>query len=175
MNRLTSMAFALVLAGTAQAEAPLMSALFVDHAVLQRDRPIDVYGRANAGEEVSVSLGNATAQAKANAQGIWSVTLPAMSAGGPFTLTSRTAARSQTANDVLIGDVWLCSGQSNMEWPVRTTLDAGAEVALSTNDRIRHVTVARAISAAPRTDLDAPLEWQVAGPATTEHFSATCF
>jgi sialate O-acetylesterase len=152
-----------------------MSALFVDHAVLQRDRPIAVYGRANSGEEVSVELAGAVVRTKADAQGMWSLTLPAMSAGGPFTLTARSASRSQTANDVLIGDVWLCSGQSNMEWPVRMTLDAGNEVALSSNDRIRHVTVARATSDAPRMDFDAPLVWQVAGPATTENFSATCF
>ena len=99
-----------------------------------------------------------------------------MPAGGPHTLTrAHRDANTQTANDVLVGDVWLCSGQSNMEWPVRNTLDAGSEVALSANDRIRHVTIARATSAAPRTDFDAPLEWKVAGPATTEHFSAVCY
>ena len=62
-----------------------------------------------------------------------------------------------------------------MEWPVRNTLDAESEVALSANDRIRQVTIARANSAAPRTDFDAPLEWRVAGPTTTEHFSAVCY
>ena len=101
---------------------------------------------------------------KADAKGVWSLTLPAMPAGGPFTLGARTASKTQTANDVLVGDVWLCSGQSNMEWPVRNTLDAGSEVALSANERIRQVTIARATSAAPRTDFDAPLEWKVAGP-----------
>ncbi len=162
-------------AGAARAEAPLMSGLFVDHAVLQRDRPINVFGRAAAGEEVTVSLAGASASAKADARGAWSLTLPAMIAGGPHTLTARSASRTQTANDVLVGDVWLCSGQSNMEWAVRNTLDAGSEVALSANDRIRQVTIARAISAAPRTDFDQALEWKVAGPTTTEHFSATCY
>ena len=152
-----------------------MSGLFVDHAMLQRDRPIKVYGHAGSGEEVTVSLASASAKAKADAQGAWSLTLPAMTAGGPFTLTARAASKTQTANDVLVGDVWLCSGQSNMEWPVRNTLDAGSEVALSANDRIRQVTIARANSAAPRTDFDAPLEWQAAGPTTTEHFSAACY
>ena len=69
-----------------------------------------------------------------------------------------------------VGDVWLCSGQSNMEWPVRMTLDAHSEVALSANDRIRQVTIARATSAAPRTDFDQVLEWKVAGPTTTGAF-----
>ena len=177
--RLACVSYALVAFGftinTSYAEAPLMSALFVDHAVLQRDRPISVYGQAAAGEEVAVSLAGATASAKADARGTWSLTLPAMAAGGPHTLTAHAGAKTQTANDVLIGDVWLCSGQSNMEWAVRNTLDAGSEVALSANDRIRQVTVARATSAAPRTDFDSPLEWKVAGPTTTEHFSAVCY
>jgi sialate O-acetylesterase len=161
--------------GTAHAQAPLMSALFVDHAVLQRDRPIQVYGQAAPGQDVTVSIAGVSASAKAQASGTWSLTLPAMPAGGPHTLVARAGTTTQTANDVLVGDVWLCSGQSNMEWPVRQALDAGSEVALSANDRIRHVTIARAISAAPRKDFNAPLEWKVAGPATTEHFSATCY
>lgn len=156
----------------ASAEEPLMSGLFVDHAVLQRDRPINVYGRAAAGEQVSVTLATASASAVADAKGAWSAKLPAMGAGGPFTLTARAGSKTQTANDVLIGDVWLCSGQSNMEWPVRMTLDAGSEVALSANDRIRHVTITRANSAAPRADFDAPLAWKIAGPGTTGDFSA---
>jgi sialate O-acetylesterase len=173
-----SLVFAMFLvaaSGVAGAETPLMSGLFVDHAVLQRDRPINVYGHAAAGEEVAVSLASVSAQATADAKGSWSLTLPARPSGGPFTLTARAGSKTQTANDVLIGDVWLCSGQSNMEWPVRNTLDAGSEVALSANDRIRQVTIARANSAAPRTDFDAPLEWRAAGPATTEHFSAVCY
>ncbi|HEY6123105.1 MAG TPA: sialate O-acetylesterase, partial [Steroidobacteraceae bacterium] len=173
--RLAWTMIALSVTGLAQAEAPLMSGLFVDHAVLQRDRPINVYGQAAPGEEVSVTLAGATAAAKADAQGAWSLTLAAMPAGGPHTLTARTASRVQTANDVLLGDVWLCSGQSNMEWPVRMSLDAYNEAALSANDRIRHVTIARATSAAPRQDFDQVLEWRIAGPATTEHFSATCY
>jgi sialate O-acetylesterase len=157
------------------AEESLLSGLFVDHAVLQRDRPLSVYGRASAGEEVSVSIAGASASAKADAKGAWLLTLPAMAAGGPHTLVARAGAKTQTASDILIGDVWLCSGQSNMEWPVRNTLDAESEVALSANDRIRQVTIARANSAAPRTDFDAPLEWRIAGPTTTEHFSAVCY
>src|SRR6187401_1799800 len=166
---------ALGFAAAASAEARLMSGLFVDHAILQRERPVNVFGHAKAGDEVTVSLAGASASAKADAQGAWSLTLPAMSAGGPHTLTATSGGLTQAANDILVGDVWLCSGQSNMEWAVRNTLDAGSEVALSANDRIRQVTIARANSAAPRTDFDQVLEWKAASPATTEHFSATCF
>jgi len=171
------LAFGMVVfpACAAHAEAPLMSGLFVDHAVLQRDRPVNVFGRAAVGEVVTVELAGATAVATADAKGAWAATLPAMSAGGPHTLKSRAGARTQVANDILVGDVWLCSGQSNMEWPVRNTLDAWSEAALSANDRIRQVTIARAASAAPRSDFDQALEWKIAGPTTTEHFSATCY
>jgi len=162
-------------AGHAQADEPLLGALFADHAVLQRDRPLNVYGQAPAGAEVSVTIAGASASAKADAKGAWSATLPAMAAGGPHTLVARSGASTQSVSDVLVGDVWLCSGQSNMEWPVRSTLDAWSEAQLSANDRIRHVTIARAHSAAPRKDFDAPLEWKAAGPTTTEHFSATCY
>jgi sialate O-acetylesterase len=161
--------------GAAQAETPLMDALFVDHAVLQRDRPIDVYGHAAAGEEVTVALGEARARARADAQGRWNARLPAVAAGGPLALTASTGSRSQTANDVLVGDVWLCSGQSNMEFAVRSTHDAYNEAALSANARIRSLTVPRASSARPLEHFDTPLEWKVAAPGNTEHFSAVCY
>jgi sialate O-acetylesterase len=90
-------------------------------------------------------------------------------------LTARAGTRTQSVNDVLVGDVWLCSGQSNMEWPVRSTHDAWNEAALSANSRIRHVTIPRVSSAAPRPGFDAALEWTVAAPGNTEHFSAVCY
>ena len=161
--------------GQAQSGAPLMDALFVDHAVLQRDRPIDVYGRAAAGEPVTVTLGDAGADTRADASGRWTAQLPPRRAGGPYTLTARSGSRSQTANDILIGDVWLCSGQSNMEFAVRNTHDAYNEAALSANPRIRSVTIPRGSSAAPREGFDTALEWKLAAPGNTEHFSAVCY
>jgi sialate O-acetylesterase len=164
-----------VCASMAQADTPLLDALFVEHAVLQRDRPIDVSGRAQPGDEVSVTLAGASASGRADDAGRWAVRLPAQVAGGPHALTARAGTRTQSVNDVLIGDVWLCSGQSNMEWPVRSTHDAYNEAALSANPRIRHVTIPRVTSAAARTGFDSALEWKVAGPGNTEHFSAVCY
>jgi sialate O-acetylesterase len=157
------------------ADAPLMARIFANHVVLQRDRPIDVWGQAKPGEEVTVTLSGATRITRANASGHWRLAMPELPAGGPHTLTARTATRLQNADDVLVGDVWLCSGQSNMEWAVRNTLNADAEVALSANDSIRHVTIERSPSVAPRADFDAPIEWKIAGPSTTLHFSAVCY
>src|SRR5688572_10418303 len=155
--------------------APLMARIFANHVVLQRDRPIDIWGQAKPGEEVIVTLSGATRSARADANGRWQLKMPELPAGGPHTLTARTATRLQNADDVLVGDVWLCSGQSNMEWPVRLALNADSEVAHSANDSIRHVKIPNQASVAPRADFDAPLEWQVAGPGTTQHFSAVCY
>jgi sialate O-acetylesterase len=173
--RLAWAGLAATMLNSAHAEARLLDPLFSDHAVLQRDRPLEVWGRAPAGDTITVTLGTATQTARADAQGRWALKLPALPAGGPFTLSARTDTAADNATDVMIGDVWLCSGQSNMEWAVRNTLNAGAEVASSANERIRQLTIVRNNSAAPLAQFAAPLEWRVAGPATTEHFSAACY
>ena len=169
-------AVAILTAGTVHAaDEPLMSGIFTDHAILQRDRPIDIWGRATAGEEVTVTLSGATRRARADANGDWAVSMPELPAGGPHTLTARTAARIQNADDVLVGDVWLCSGQSNMETPVRASLNSRAEIAASANGNIRQVTLAKSSSLAPRAAFEKPLAWKLAAPETTGDFSATCY
>ncbi len=157
------------------ASAPLLDALFSDHVVLQRDRPMDIRGNAAAGEEVVVTMSGATVKTRADAQGRWNIQFPEMPAGGPHTLTARTAGRMQNVHDVLIGDVWLCSGQSNMVWSVRASLDSRAEIAGSANDGIRMLTIANAASAVPIGAFQGPLEWKVANPENTGNFSAACY
>jgi sialate O-acetylesterase len=150
--------------------------LFQDHAVLQRDRPIVVWGRAASGEGVSVSLGAATATTRADPSGQWSVQLPAMSAGGPFVLSAQGSAGVQQAvRDVLVGDVFLCSGQSNMELPVRRAGDTDSEIRDSRNDTIRMLTVEHASSLTVQTEFTGPLAWQSAAPETVPAWSAACF
>ena len=162
-------------AGHAQS-LTLMSGLFQDHAVLQRERPIEVWGNAASGETVTVSLDTASAGARADGTGRWSVTLPAMSAGGPFVLKARGSSGSeQSANDVLVGDVFLCSGQSNMELPVRRSGDTDSEIRNSGNERIRMLTVQHSASPTPLTTFHDPVQWQSAAPATVPEWSATCF
>ena len=92
----------------------LLHPMFQDHAVLQRDQPIRVYGNAASGTNVSVTLGAGTASAAADSSGHWTATLPAMPAGGPYTLTATSGGKTETASDVLVGDVFFCTGQSNM-------------------------------------------------------------
>jgi sialate O-acetylesterase len=162
-------------AGQAPAQA-LLDALFQDHAVLQRDRPIEVWGYAAGGETVTVSLADSSATAHADATGHWSAVLPARDAGGPYILTARgSSGARQAANDVLVGDVFLCSGQSNMELPVKRTGDTDAEIRNSTNDTIRMLTVKHASRTTPASELADPVAWQSAAPATVPDWSATCF
>jgi len=154
----------------------LLDALFQEHAVLQRDKPITIWGDAAAGEGVTVTLAGASAHTSADASGRWSAVLPAMSAGGPFVLSAQSASgMRQAAGDVLVGDVFLCSGQSNMEMAVERAGNSFDEIATSANDSIRMLTVAHSVSAAPLAQFDHPVSWQVAGPHTVGAWSATCF
>ena len=161
---------------TAAAGAELkLPALFTDHAVLQRDRPIHVWGEAPAGATVQLTLGAATVTTQASASGAWQAALPAQAAGGPHALVVRSGERELRVNDVLIGDVWLCTGQSNMVWNVRASLNGRAEIAASANNGIRQVNIPTASSTSPRVGFDKPLEWKIASPETTGDFSASCY
>ena len=94
--------------------------IFSSHMVLQRERPIVISGIADPGTEVQVEFAGNTRTAAADANSEWSVTFPAMAAGGPHTMEIRGAddVQPQVFDDILIGEVWMCSGQSNMEMPV---------------------------------------------------------
>jgi sialate O-acetylesterase len=162
-------------ANVTSAEAPLMDALFTSHAVLQRDRPVDIWGHANPGEKVTVMLSDVTREALADAAGHWAVAMPALPAGGPYTLSARSESQQQSVDDVLMGDVFLCSGQSNMELQVRASLNSRAEIMASANNRLRQLTVPRGSSTTQRDSFDKPLTWKIAAPETTGDFSATCY
>ena len=159
----------------AQQQAPLLHALFQDHAVLQRDQPNRVWGVAAPGETVTVELAGKGASARAGGDGRWQAQLPAMKAGGPHTLIARTAAAKQSVADVMVGDVWLCSGQSNMELQVWRTLDARAEIAGAGNDRIRLLAVPQSGSVEPQATFSSPVQWRPVDPESVRDFSAACY
>src|SRR5688572_4427253 len=96
----------------AVAQEALLGAPFQDHAVVQRDRPIAVWGAAQPGERVSVSMNGRTVRARADRTGAWRANLPALAAGGPHVIEARAGDAVQRISDVLVGDVFLCSGQS---------------------------------------------------------------
>ncbi|MEN2790657.1 sialate O-acetylesterase [Sphingomonas oligophenolica] len=158
------------------AEAPLLHPMFQDHAVLQRGTPIPVYGSAAAGTAVTVTLGDARVTAKADKDGHWHASLPAMPAGGPYILEAH--ARSgfdQRVEDVLVGDVFLCAGQSNMQLSVRAAGNAQVEMRAATDGQIRQLLVATKESVTPLDSFATPVSWTVASPDTVGNFSASCF
>ena len=161
----------------AEAPRPLLDAMFQDHAVLQRDRPIPVWGDAKApGDEITISFGEGRARVRTDGAGHWRSMLPAMPAGGPYSLqASAQSGASQLVSDVLVGDVWLCSGQSNMELPVSGSLNAAQEIAGSAHPLIRVLTVSHASSPVPLDHFSAPVAWHTAEPAVIRDFSAACY
>ncbi|WP_395623742.1 sialate O-acetylesterase [Sphingomonas daechungensis] len=155
--------------------APQFSSLFSDHAVLQRNRPIAVWGMAAPGEKLSVSIAGVARSATADAKGNWRVELPAMKAGGPFELSASSASGRVTASDILVGDVWLCSGQSNMELPVSRGLDSWNQTQSANDPELRVVTIPHVSGSAVKATIDAPIKWQAITPQTVGDFSAACY
>lgn len=173
MKRLNHLVAAAVLSLTPAAWADVrLPSVFSDHMVLQQEKSAAVWGWADAGEEVTVTLDKATASTKAGANGKWSVKLPPVPVGGPYTLNVK-GKNAVTVNDVLVGEVWLCSGQSNMAMQVSRSNDFPKEKAAATNNLIRVYTVARNPQRAPVDD--APGSWVVCSPEKVGQFSATAY
>lgn len=114
-----------------------LSELYSDNMVLQRDAPLTIQGKANAGDKIVVKLAGQQATAKAADNGRWAVTLRPLKAGGPYTLTVAGQKQKLVYTDVLIGEVWLCSGQSNMEFMVKQTVTAKSILQQADNNLIR--------------------------------------
>ncbi|MEN9573556.1 MAG: hypothetical protein RL514_1411 [Verrucomicrobiota bacterium] len=168
---LVTPAFLLFLAAAAPAEVKL-PAIFGDHMVLQRDTAVPVWGTAAPGEEVTVSIAGQTATAKAGADGKWFVKLTKLAAAGPHTLTVK-GANTLTFSDVLVGEVWLGSGQSNMAMTVNRAKDYEAEQAAAKFPQIRMFT--EASSAANSAQSEGKGKWVVCAPESVGGFSATAY
>lgn len=152
----------------ALAEVALPS-IFSDHMVLQRDEALPVWGFANPGEAVKVALADQTLDTVADDAGKWRVSLEPMPAGGPYTLTV-TGANTVTLQDVYVGEVWLCSGQSNMQWTVANSANAQQEIADAQWPKIRMYTARHTTAAEPQRDVAG--HWDVCSPETVGEFSA---
>jgi sialate O-acetylesterase len=137
--------------------------VFSSHMVLQQEMPLVIWGWAQPNETVTVTLASASAQTQANERGEWKLTLPAMKAGGPFTLKV-TGSSSVQFDDVMIGEVWLCSGQSNMEMGIGAARDGEKEIAAANYPGIRILMVAKKWDPMPQTNIDG--EWKVCSPKT---------
>jgi sialate O-acetylesterase len=149
-------------AGTLRAEVRLPR-VFGSHMVFQQDKPLVVWGWAQPNETVAVELASEKVQATANEKGEWRATLPAMKAGGPYTLTV-SGSSTVKFDDIMIGEVWLCSGQSNMEMGMGMIQNSKEEIARATNANIRLLLVKRNFTPVPQTDIDG--EWKICSPQT---------
>ncbi len=145
--------------------------LFTDHAVLQQGRTLPVWGWAADGEKVTVKLAGQEASTEAK-DGKWRVDLEPLAAGGPHQLTIE-GKNKVVVDDVLVGEVWVASGQSNMEWGLEATDGADKAIAGATDGKIRFFTVPKRSSAEPEANVDA--HWVVCSPETAKHFSAVAY
>jgi sialate O-acetylesterase len=141
--------------------------------VLQQDRPIHIWGKADRGEKITVMLADKARSALSDARGNWSVLLPAMRAGGPFTVVV-DGKKTTVLKDVMIGEVWVASGQSNMTFALSDSEGAAEELPKADSPQIRLYTVPRKVSLDAQSDtLNAA--WQICSPETAKQFSAVAY
>lgn len=163
------LALLLALVGELRADVRLPG-FFGDHMVLQQKMPLRIWGWAESGESVTVALGENVATTKADDDGRWQVKLAPVTANKtPMTLNVSGNNRIEI-DDVLIGEVWLCSGQSNMEWPVSRSSNAEQEIASASHPMIRHIKIAHRASPMPLDDVSS--QWQLCSPETVAEFTA---
>jgi sialate O-acetylesterase len=146
-----------------------LPAIFTDHMVLQQGQKNRVWGSADPGEDVIITIAGQRQTAKANEKGKWQVTLDALPVGGPHTL-SITGKNKLAVEDVLVGEVWICSGQSNMQWEVRQANDGDLEAKTAKYPKIRLISVPQVGTQEPQDDFRG--KWEVCTPETAATFSA---
>lgn len=148
-----------------------LPAIFGDHMVLQSNMPVPIWGWAASGEEVAVIVKEKLSRVtKAASDGRWMVKLPPQPPGGPYELIVRTRNETIRFVDVLFGEVWICSGQSNMEWPVQWAQNAQQEIATANFPQIRFFIVEKAVALEPQSDCKG--RWVVCSAETIGGFSA---
>ncbi len=157
-------------AGRAALAEVKLPKVFASHMVLQRDMPLTVWGWDQPNQAVTVEVAGQKATAKASDRGEWKAKLPALKAGGPFAMTV-TGSSTVKLDDVLVGEVWLCSGQSNMEQGIGMCLNSEAEIAAADHPQIRLLMVDNRFTPRPMDDIEAnPAAgvgvWKVCSPKT---------
>ncbi|WP_372753261.1 sialate O-acetylesterase [Labilibaculum sp.] len=144
-----------------------LASLFQEHMVLQRDMPLSIWGEAKPNASVFIQLASDSTRVTSNAEGMWKATLPAQKAGGPFTFSVRSASESHVFNDVMIGEVWICSGQSNMFMGYQQIPELKALDSLAQN--IRSFRVKNTVAFSEQKYLDG--SWQLKNPPSAVAFS----
>lgn len=156
----------------AQAEVKI-PAVIGSHMVLQREKPLPIWGWAAPGEKVTVTLGDNSASATTDGDGKWQVKLPAMKSGGGSLTMKIAGTNTIELTDILIGEVWIGSGQSNMQWNVKQSADPEKEIAAGNYPKLRLFFVPLVPSGTPAPDVNS--KWNVCTPETVGDFSAVCY
>lgn len=151
---------------------PALPALFTDHMVLQRNQQVRVWGLADAGEAISISLNGKAATTTTASDGHWKTTLPSMEAGGPFTLVIR-GKKTVAIHDVMVGEVWIASGQSNMNYALAGSVGAAVELQQADRPEIRLFKVPLHSSLEPQRSISTA--WTLCTPETARNFSAVAY
>lgn len=151
--------------------------IFSDNMVLQRDKPIKLWGSADKNEVIEINFNNQTKKAKADKSGAWSVTLEALPFGGSYSLKIKGRDNTISLQNILIGDVWLCSGQSNMEMPIHgdwaSVNDYQKEMDEANHPLIRAFNINKSMNSEPQKDLEG--SWTVCSPQTVSNYSAVAY
>ncbi|OYV84621.1 MAG: sialate O-acetylesterase, partial [Planctomycetia bacterium 21-64-5] len=163
-----AVAVSLSLPSLAAADVKL-PAIFGSHMVLQQGQKDRVWGTADPDEEVTVEIADQKQTAKAGQDGKWSVTLEPLAVGGPHQM--KVKGRNEIVfDDVLVGEVWICSGQSNMQWEVGNANDPDLETPTAKFPKIRLISVPQVGTQEPQSDFRG--QWEVCTPESARHFSA---
>ena len=171
MLAVTFIVFMFFAQSVAQAQFQLPQ-LFSNGVVLQRDLPIPVWGTAESGADVIVTLNGVSGSTQVATDGTWRIDLPAMNAGGPYTMTVTSGIQSDTFTDIYIGDVWLASGQSNMEWTINQLPNASDIITTANYQQIRQFKVPKSLSNEPSDRLPAGSSWTPATSNFVGNFTA---
>jgi sialate O-acetylesterase len=172
-SRLFQVLFLLCILTNSAFANPSVPHLFSDHMVFERNVPIPVWGSADPGENIRVTLGDATRETVAGSDRRWSLALPGMPAGGPFLLEIR-GKRTLEIKDVMIGEVWVASGQSNMTYALANAATAARTLPKANDPGLRFFTVPKRVSLTPQPDT-LPAAWEICSTDTAKKFSAVAY
>ncbi|MFI5194557.1 MAG: sialate O-acetylesterase [Chitinophagales bacterium] len=147
-----------------------LAKIFGDHMVLQRSQPVLIWGWSSPNEKISVRMNKQVKEGKADKNGKWGVNLDPQPAGGPYDLTV-AGKDSLVVHDVLVGEVWICSGQSNMEFELKSAMHADTEIREADYPQIRQIIIPKTVSLVPKEDIPSG-EWTVCSPQTAGDYTA---
>jgi len=178
IKRITLLAVVLLCIGCTKEEVesgPLTHPMYSNQMVLQQGQTNIIWGWATPREKITVGFANVNYTTRAAKNGRWKLTLPALKAGGPYTLDVSSNDIEVSLNNILIGEVWLCAGQSNMFWPLSRSSGANKDIAESDNKALRLFKVRRTYAEQPLHLFDKPSRWYAASPDSVRDFSAACY